>query len=71
MSWIGKAVRSERTTRWVTKAIFLVGVPAGIVAGLEVSGPWHPPDWLFYTSALAAAVILVAAIVVAMFGKIE
>lgn len=71
MSWISNTVRSTRTTRWVTWAIFFVGVPAGVVAGLGVSGPWHPPDWLMYTAALAVAVIMVAVIVVALFGRIE
>ena len=71
MGWISNTVRSARTTRWVTKAIFFVAIPAAIVAGLDTGGQRDVPYWLMYTCALAVAVVLVAAIVVLMFGKIE
>ena len=71
MGWISNAVRSARTARWVTNAIFFVGIPAGIVAGLDLGGQWNVPYWLMYTCALAITVVLAAAIVVVTFGKVE
>lgn len=71
MGWISNAVRSPRTARWVSNAIFFVGIPAAIVAGLDIGGQWNVPYWLMYTLALAIALVLVAAIVVLLFGKIE
>ncbi len=71
MSWLSNALKSARTTRWLTNAIFFVGIPAGIVAGLDTGGQWDVPYWLMYACALAIAVVLVAAITVLIFGKIE
>ena len=71
MGWISNAVRSARTARWVANAIFFVGIPAAIVAGLDIGGQWSVPYWLMYTLALAIAAVLVAAIVVLLFGKFE
>ena len=71
MSWISNAARSARAMRWVTNAIFFVGVPAGVVAGLDLGGQWDVPEWLLYTCALAIAVVLVAGIAVVIFSKAE
>ena len=71
MGWISNAVRSARTARWVANAIFFVGIPVAIMAGLDIGGQWNVPYWLMYTCALAVAVVLVAVIVVLVFGKFE
>ena len=55
--------------QWVGVIIIFIGALAGIVVGLDVGGPWSPPEWLLYTSYTTIGVLLVAGIFAGIFSK--
>ena len=57
--------------RWVSDAILFVGVPAGILVGLDVGGQWDAPQWLLSAAYTAVGLILIAGIFVGIFSRAE
>ena len=55
--------------RIVNNAILFIGVPAGILVGLELSGQWSAPQLLLNLAYTMVGVILVAAIFVGIFSR--
>ena len=56
---------------FISKIILLVGLPAGILVGMDLGGLLAVPPWLFTAAYATVALVLLTGVLAGIFGKVE
>ncbi len=56
---------------FISKIILLVGLPAGILVGMDIGGLLEIPQWLLSAAYTTVALVLLTGVLAGIFGKVE
>lgn len=56
---------------FISKIILLVGLPAGILVGMDIGGLLEIPQWLLSAAYTTVALVLLTGVLAGIFGKVD
>ena len=56
---------------FISKIILLVGLPAGILVGMDIGGLLEIPQWLLSAAYATVALVLLTGVLAGIFGKVD